>query len=102
MAVVCAAAPVMVLALAPVRGSMVSTRPGSPIATWTRPVAGLKKVTSGGPAIGQTLVTLPQVLSISTSAPSSPRRIEAIAPMIDVEAVGAARRQLPVRDIGEI
>ena len=45
----------------PVRGSIVSISPGSPIATWTRPLDGLKKVTSGAPAIGQVLVTSPEL-----------------------------------------
>src|SRR5262245_23842455 len=69
--VVCASAPVMVRMVWPFLGSIVSTNPGSPIATWTRPVAGLKNVTSGGPAIDHTLVTSPEWLSTSTSAPSS-------------------------------
>ena len=34
--------------------------PGLPIATWTRPVEGLKNVTSGAPAIGHWFVTLPE------------------------------------------
>jgi len=42
---------------------MVSTSPGLPNRRReTRPVAGLKNVTSGGPAIGQTLVTSPEIL----------------------------------------
>jgi len=55
-AVVWAPALVMVCVLVPVRGSIDWTRPGLPIATCTRPVVGLKKVTSGStePAAGQT------------------------------------------------
>ena len=101
-AVVCAPAPVIVRVLAPLRGSIVSTSPGSPIATWTRPVAGLKKVTSGAPAIGQLVGDLARRCVELDQGAVVARRVQPFARVIDIEPVGAAGRQRPVRDVAQV
>ena len=95
-------APVMVRIVLPALGSMVSTSPGSPIATWTRPVAGLKNVTSGGagdgPDIGdlaRTAVDLDKIAGVACGVETSAR-------VIDVETMRAARRKPPLCERAQV
>jgi hypothetical protein len=92
----------MVRSVAPVCGLMVSTRPGSPMATWTRARRRIEeghiRHASYRPDVGDFAVVAINLDQRTVVASG----IETLAPMIDVEAMGATQWQFPMDDIAEI
>ena len=101
MAVVWAPGLVKVCTLAPLLGSIDWTSPGLPMATCTRPVAGLTKVTSGPPAIGQVLRTGARLRVDLNHRTVVAGDIQATALVVDFEPMGSADRERPVRHFVE-